>query len=77
MVTINRYIKALLRPAGGHQGSHKAHQAGNQRISEWLYIYTILLAYNCNLFIIVRLFCSVLVGMAYRRCGVTYTLRFR
>ena len=32
MVTINRYIKALLHPAGGHQGSHKAHQAGNQRI---------------------------------------------
>ena len=31
MVTINRYIKALLHPAGGHQGSHKAHQAGNQR----------------------------------------------
>ena len=30
MVTINRYIKALLHPAGGHQGSHKAHQAGNQ-----------------------------------------------
>ena len=22
-------IKALLHPAGGHQGSHKAHQAGN------------------------------------------------
>ena len=31
MVTINRYIKALLHPAGGHQGSHKAHQAGNQK----------------------------------------------
>ena len=30
MVTINRYIKALLHPAGGHQGNHKAHQAGNQ-----------------------------------------------
>ena len=30
MVTIDRYIKALLHPAGGHQGSHKAHQAGNQ-----------------------------------------------
>ena len=30
MVTINRYIKAMLHPAGGHQGSHKAHQAGNQ-----------------------------------------------
>ena len=30
MVTINRYIKALLHQAGGHQGSHKAHQAGNQ-----------------------------------------------
>ena len=26
MVTINRYIKALLHPAGGHQGSHKASQ---------------------------------------------------
>ena len=32
MVTINRYIKAMLHPAGGHQGSHKAHQAGNQLI---------------------------------------------
>ena len=32
MVTINRYIKALLHPAGGHQGSHKAHQAGNQKV---------------------------------------------
>ena len=31
MVTINRYIKALLHPAGGHQGSHKTHQAGNQK----------------------------------------------
>ena len=30
MVTINRYIKAMLHPTGGHQGSHKAHQAGNQ-----------------------------------------------
>ena len=29
MVNINKYIKALLHPAGGHQGSHKAHQAGN------------------------------------------------
>ena len=29
MVTTNRYIKSLLHPAGGHQGSHKAHQAGN------------------------------------------------
>ena len=29
MVTINKYIKTLLHPAGGHQGSHKAHQAGN------------------------------------------------
>ena len=29
MVTINRYIKVLLHPAGGHQGSHKAHHAGN------------------------------------------------
>ena len=28
MVNINKYIKALLHPAGGHQGSHKAHQAG-------------------------------------------------
>ena len=27
MVNINKYIKALLHPAGGH---HKAHQAGNQ-----------------------------------------------
>ena len=30
MVNINKYIKALLHPAGGHQGSHEAHQAGNQ-----------------------------------------------
>ena len=30
MVFINSYIKALLHPAGGHQGSHKAHQAGNE-----------------------------------------------
>ena len=30
MANINKYIKALLHPAGGHQGSHKAHQAGNQ-----------------------------------------------
>ena len=29
MVNINKYIKALLQPAGGHQESHKAHQAGN------------------------------------------------
>ena len=35
MVNINEYIKALLHPAGGHQGSHKAHQAGNQK--EWKY----------------------------------------
>ena len=25
-------IKTLLHPAGGHQGSHKAHQAGNQSL---------------------------------------------
>ena len=31
MVNINKYIKALLHPAGGYQGSHKAHQAGNQK----------------------------------------------
>ena len=30
MVNINKYIKALLHPAGGHQGSHKTHQAGNR-----------------------------------------------
>ena len=30
MLNINKYIKALLYPAGGHQGSHKAPQAGNQ-----------------------------------------------
>ena len=30
MVNINKHIKALLHPAGGHQESHKAHQAGNQ-----------------------------------------------
>ena len=36
MVNINKYIKALLHPAGGHQGSHKAHQAGNQSARrEW------------------------------------------
>ena len=29
MANINKYIKALLHPAGGHQGTHKAHQAGN------------------------------------------------
>ena len=33
MANINKYIKALLQPTGGHQGSHKAHQAGNQIIS--------------------------------------------
>ena len=32
MVHINKYIKALLHAAGGHQGSHKAHQAGNQSL---------------------------------------------
>ena len=32
MVNINEYIKAFLHPAGGHQGSYKAHQAGNQSI---------------------------------------------
>ena len=40
MVTINRCIKALLHPAGGHQGSHKAHQAGNQSKRWCLYIDT-------------------------------------
>ena len=30
MVNINKYIKALLHPAGGHQGIHKAHQVGNR-----------------------------------------------
>ena len=30
MANINKYLKALLNPAGGHQGGHKAHQAGNQ-----------------------------------------------
>ena len=34
MVNINKYIKALLHPAGGHQGSQKAHQAGNQAIKQ-------------------------------------------
>ena len=29
MVNINKYNKVSLHPAGGHQGSHKAHQAGN------------------------------------------------
>ena len=32
MVNINKYIKALLHPAGGHQGSHKAHRAGNHSL---------------------------------------------
>ena len=27
MVTLNKYIKALLHPAGDHQGGHKANQA--------------------------------------------------
>ena len=31
MVNTNKYIKALLHPAGGDQGSHKAHQAGNHK----------------------------------------------
>ena len=30
MANINKYIKVLLHPAGCHQGSHKAYQAGNQ-----------------------------------------------
>ena len=34
MVNINKYIKALLQQAGGHQGSHKAHQAGNHSNSK-------------------------------------------
>ena len=34
MVNIN---KALLHPAGGHQGSHKARQAGNRLTSVFLY----------------------------------------
>ena len=42
MVNINKYIKALLHPAGGHQGSHKAHQAGNQ----WCDVYMQLYAMN-------------------------------
>ena len=33
MANINKYIEVLLHPAGGHQGSHKAHRAGNQRIN--------------------------------------------
>ena len=33
MANINKYIKALLHPTGGHQGSHKAHQAGNHYLS--------------------------------------------
>ena len=32
MVNIKKYIKALLHPACGHQGSHKAHQAGDANI---------------------------------------------
>ena len=34
MANINKYIKALLHPAGGHLGSHKAHQAGNHKEPE-------------------------------------------
>ena len=30
MVNVIKYIKALLHSASGHQGSRKAHQAGNQ-----------------------------------------------
>ena len=37
MVNINKYIKALLHPAGGHQGCHEAHQAGNQRVVSEIY----------------------------------------
>ena len=33
MVNINKYIKALLHPAGGQQGSNKVHQAGNQSLN--------------------------------------------
>ena len=29
MVNVNKYIKALLHPAGGHEGNQKDHQAGN------------------------------------------------
>ena len=32
MVNINKYIKELLHSVGGHQGSHKAHQAGNHSL---------------------------------------------
>ena len=37
MVNINKYIKALLHPAGSHQGSHKAQQAGNQNLTRLCY----------------------------------------
>ena len=30
MLNISKYFKALLYPAGGHQGSYKAHQADNE-----------------------------------------------
>ena len=33
MANINKYTKTLLYPTDGHQGSHKAHQAGNQKNS--------------------------------------------
>ena len=36
MVNINKYIQALLHPACGHQGSYKAHQAGNQSEYTWV-----------------------------------------
>ena len=45
MATINKNIKALLHPAGGHQGSHKAHQAGNQPVAQ-AGIFWALNAYN-------------------------------
>ena len=32
MANISKYIKTLLHPAGGHKGSHEAHQAGNQSL---------------------------------------------
>ena len=41
MVNINQYIKALLHAAGGHQGSHKAHQAGNQVFTWGIFVFQV------------------------------------
>ena len=35
---INKHIEALLNSASGHQGNHKAHQAGNQNEADVPYL---------------------------------------